>query len=108
MGPAVLSLLGLFAALAAWWLYASAKRDRLQWETFRQEQRAKEAARIAAIEEDLQECLATLGLPQLEEKTKRQEAAHRLCTVLVERIGLGLRVRGSPIDRLPDLQSSPH
>ena len=103
----LLSLFGLCGVLAAWWLYASGRREATQWEKFRQEQKAVAATRIAGLEEDLQEWLATLELPQLAEKTKQQEAARRLSTVIVGRIGLGQRVRGSPISHSPDLQSLP-
>jgi len=80
-------------ALAAWSLSVSSKksqRRRLQWE---QEQRRRDIARCQAIEEGLQAWLTTLELPQFEDRTKLQAAAHQLRIVLVEQLMHGPRVR---------------
>jgi hypothetical protein len=41
---------------------------------------------LQELDEALAHWLLTLGLPQLEEQTKREEAAHQLSTVLIEKL----------------------
>ena len=55
--------------------------------------RRDEGPGVAAIEEGLMGWLATLGLPQVEEETRRQEAGRQLRIVLVEQLVRGPVVR---------------
>ncbi len=65
------------------------ERQDLLWE---QEQRLRDEARCKAIEEGLLQWLKMLGLPQLGEEKRLQEAAHQLRIVLVEQLMRGPRV----------------
>lgn len=80
------SVLLLCAGLSAWWFYREARKDRRQLAQLEQEQQEQWRARYADTEVGLREWLKTLALPQLEEQTRLEEAAHQLRTVLSERL----------------------
>lgn len=90
---ALLIVLGGGVALVLWFdsrAPGSPTKKQAQWE---REQQARDKARCAEIEEGVREWLMTLGLPQLEEKTRLEAAARQLRIVLVERLMHGPRVR---------------
>ena len=88
-----LAVLGLGVVLFAWWIYKEMQSSRQQQEQWEQKQKERDKARLEVIEEDLREWLKTLGLPQLEEEKKLQEAARQLSIVLFDRIMRGLVAR---------------
>ena len=79
--------------LCAWWIYKEMQSSRQQQEQWEQKQKERDRARLEVIEEDLREWLKMLGLPQLEEEKKLQEAARQLSIVLFDRIMRGLVAR---------------
>jgi len=81
------------AALFAWLFWKERKRQAQIEARWEQEQRARDSARIAAIEEGLRDWLTMLKLPQLEEEKQLQAAARQLRIVLVERL-----MRGPSVD----------
>lgn len=92
----ILWLLVAFYAVAALFLWlpgrAFGKKTKIQ-EAWEQEQKVRDMARCAAVEEGLKDWLTTLRLPALEEQTRLEAAARQLRIVLVETLMRGPRVR---------------
>ena len=89
----LLALLGGAATLLAWYVCTAAATRRWKQQGSEEIQQARDKARVEAIEAGLLEWLTMLELPQLEDQTKRQEAARQLRIVLVEKLMRGPRVR---------------
>lgn len=85
---AILLAVGLFS----WFFYRESMKHKQQLAEMGREQKERDKARCAAIEEGLMEWLETLKLPQFEEGTNRRESARRLCIVLVEQLLHGPKV----------------
>lgn len=99
MESILFELLWLLVALCAvaglcLWLPGRAfgKKTKIQ-EVWEQEQKVRDMARCAAIEEGLKDWLTTLRLPALEEQTRLEAAARQLRIVLVEKLMRGPLVR---------------
>ena len=89
----LLIVLGGGVGLALWLDGRDTSRKTKKQEQSERTQRARDVARCREIEEGLREWLTTLGLPQLEEKTRLEAAARQLRIVLVEKLMHGPRVR---------------
>jgi len=74
-----MSVLAAIPFLSLWW---HAKQQAKLEPMLERERIEAEQAALARKAEAVAECLLELGLPQLEEKTKRLEVARRLCIAI--------------------------
>jgi hypothetical protein len=80
----------LIILISAWLgiFYAIRKQDKLLENYIKQQQMAQETKRLEELDTALAQWLLMLELPQLEEETKRQEAACQLSTLLIGKLML--------------------
>lgn len=87
ISPWIDFLVGISALVALpilfWWWFV--KRQEMPWQKQIEETVEAERKEIEKRAEAVAECLLALGLPQLEEKTKRIEIARRLCIAIFGR-----------------------
>ena len=86
------AVLLLGAALFGWLIYREVLKERRRSAQLELKQRERDVSRCADIEEGLRDWLMTLELPQFEEQTRLEVAAHQLRIVLVERLMRGPRI----------------
>jgi len=90
----LLFLLLLCASLFfLWCIYKTRKSIHQQEKRIEIEQRERDVARCAKIEEGLMEGLAMLELPQLADQTKLKAISRQLRIVLVEQLMHGPKIR---------------